>query len=227
MIQDNVEKIFKDIEDITGKPYDQAGVTLLAATKMQSVEKIEQALQAGITDIGENKVQEMLGKYDALKDQADFHMIGSLQSNKVKDVISKVKLIHSLDRMSLLKELEKRCKREGIVQDCLIQVNVSKEDTKSGVYLEDIDEFLDEIEKRDHVRVKGLMTMAPHYEDPEECRWVFEALKKLFDEISTMKYNNISMEYLSMGMTHDYKVALESGANIIRIGSAIFGKRHY
>lgn len=227
MIKDNIQKIINDIEEIKNTSFSSSGVTIIAASKMQDELAIEKALEAGIKDLGENKVQEFKGKYDIFKDRANFHQIGSLQSNKAKDVLGKVKLIHSLDRMSLLKTIEKRAIRDDLYQDCLLQVNVAKEDTKSGFYLEEVDEFLDQIETCERVKLKGLMTMAPYYENHEDARWVFDKLKEKFDEIKDKSYDNISMEYLSMGMSHDYKEALKSGSNMIRIGTAIFGKRNY
>lgn len=227
MIKDNIQKIIDDIEKIKKTSFSASGVTIVAASKMQDNRAIEEALEAGIKDFGENRVQEFKIKYDIFKDRADFHQIGSLQSNKAKDVLGKVKLIHSLDRLSLLRTLEKRALRDDLYQDCLIQINVAKEDTKSGFFMEEVDEFLDQIEECERIRVKGLMTMAPHYDDPEETRWVFDRLKEKFDEIKDKSYDNISMDYLSMGMSHDYKEAIKSGSNMIRIGTGIFGKRNY
>lgn len=227
MIKDNIQKIINDIEEIKKTSFSSSGITIIAASKMQDELAIEKALEAGIKDLGENKVQEFKEKYDIFKDRANFHQIGSLQSNKAKDVLGKVKLIHSLDRMSLLKTIEKRAIRDDLYQDCLLQVNVAKEDTKSGFYLEEVDEFLDQIETCERVKLKGLMTMAPYYDNHEDARWVFDKLKEKFDEIKDKSYDNISMEYLSMGMSHDYKEALKSGSNMIRIGTAIFGKRNY
>lgn len=227
MIKENVKDIINEIESITGKNYEDSGITIVAATKMQEEKEIKELLSTGIHDIGENRVQEFNEKFEGLKDLANFHFIGNLQSNKAKDVLGRVDLIHSLDRKSLLKTMEKRAKKEGINQDVLVQVNVSREDTKSGVYIEELQDFLCLVEKCEHIHVKGLMTMAPHYEDPEETRWVFEKLKEIFDELATMKYNNVDMLYLSMGMSHDYKIALECGSNMIRVGTAIFGQRQY
>ncbi len=171
-----------------------------------------EAIEDGITDIGENKVQEIERKYNDLGPIVNYHMIGSLQSNKVKDVIDKVCLIHSLDRKSLLKEINKRGRQEDKVINCLIQMNISKEETKSGVYEEDLEEFLKLVENYEYVRVQGLMTMAPHADNPEDIRWVFTKMKK---------------KYLSMGMSNDYNIAIEEGSNMVRVGTKIFGKRDY
>ncbi|MDO5718548.1 MAG: YggS family pyridoxal phosphate-dependent enzyme [Tissierellia bacterium] len=227
MIKDRIDDIREVISEIKGQAFEDSGVTLIAVSKNKTVDDIREAMEAGITDIGENKVQELCQKMDEIGDNLNYHMIGNLQSNKVKDIVGRVKLIHSVDRKSLVKEIEKRCKREGIVQDVLVQVNISKEDTKSGVYVEDLKELLDFIETKEHIKVRGLMTMAPYYDNPDDAAWVFAKLKEIFEDIKTMNYNNIEMEYLSMGMSHDYKIALENGANMIRVGSYIFGERVY
>ncbi len=227
MIKENIKRLISDIEEITKCNLEESGVTIIAVTKLNPVESIKIAIESGISDIGENKVQELVPKMDEIGEIVNYHMIGNLQSNKVKDVVGRVKLIQSVDRISLIKEIEKRCKQRNIVQDVLIQVNVSKEDTKSGVYVEDLKELLEHIEKCEYIRVKGLMTMAPHYENPEDTAWVFKKLKEIFEDIKTLNYNNIKMEYLSMGMSHDYKYALENGSNMIRIGTDIFGDRNY
>ncbi len=200
---------------------------LIAVTKTVDIDRIKEAIDCGVTDIGENKPQEMSWKYDELKDSVNYHMIGHLQSNKVKDVVGKACLIHSLDRMSVLKEIEKRASAINKPQDCLIQLNVAEEEQKSGLYLDDLDSFIEEIEKRKFVKVKGLMSIAPFAEDPEEIRWVFKKMREIYDKIKNTEYKNIEMKYLSMGMSHDYKVALEEGSNMVRVGSFIFGKRNY
>lgn len=227
MIKENIESVKNVIERIKGCDFEDSGVTLIAVTKQKPVTDIKEAIESGIENIGENKVQELVPKMDEIGDGVNYHMIGHLQSNKVKDIIGRVRLIHSVDRKSLVKEIEKRCKAENITQDVLIQVNVSKEDTKSGIYVEDLKEFLDYIDGFEHIKVKGLMTMAPHYENPEDTAWVFKKLKEIFEDIKSINYNNIKMEYLSMGMSHDYEVALENGSNMIRIGSYLFGDRIY
>lgn len=227
MIKENIDKIRNDIETIRDKGFSDSGVKIVAASKLQDSQKIYDAIKYGIEDIGENRVQEFKPKYEEFQGLVNFHLIGSLQTNKSKDVVGKAKLIHSMDRPSLLKEIEKRSSMIDHVQEVLLQINISKEDTKSGLYVDEIDDFIGLVEKCKYVRVKGLMTMAPHYDNPEETRWVFTELKHIFDELSKIEYNNIDMEYLSMGMTHDYKIALECGSNMIRIGSGIFGERVY
>lgn len=154
-------------------------------------------------------------------------MIGHLQSNKVKYIIDKVSLIHSVDRKSLAKEIQKRAKESGIVAQVLIQVNVAEEETKFGLKVEQTIPFIESLMEYENIKIKGLMTMAPHEEDAEMTRPVFKKLKQLFEEIKEKNYKNTDMKYLSMGMTNDYKVALEEGANLIRVGTGIFGERIY
>ena len=223
-IKDNLNEINDNLKKFAShgeKPQ------LIAVTKTVDIERIREAIDCGVTDIGENKPQEMSWKYDELKDSVNYHMIGHLQSNKVKDVVGKACLIHSLDRMSVLKEIEKRASAINKSQDCLIQLNVAEEEQKSGLYLDDLDSFIEEIEKYEYVKVKGLMSIAPFAEDPEEIRWVFRKMREIYDKIKNTEYKNIEMKYLSMGMSHDYKVALEEGSNMVRVGSFIFGKRNY
>lgn len=223
-IKDNLNEINDNLKKFASRGEKPQ---LIAVTKTVDIERIREAIDCGVTDIGENKPQEMSWKYDELKDSVNYHMIGHLQSNKVKDVVGKACLIHSLDRMSVLKEIEKRASAINKSQDCLIQLNVAEEEQKSGLYLDDLDSFIEEIEKYEYVKVKGLMSIAPFAEDPEEIRWVFKKMREIYDKIKNTEYKNIEMKYLSMGMSHDYKVALEEGSNMVRVGSFIFGKRNY
>ena len=227
-LKDNVNNILNEIKDICeskGRNFDE--VTLIAVTKTLETQKIKDAVSLGLKDIGENKVQEIMDKYEDIKDISDIHMIGHLQSNKVKYIIDKVKLIHSVDSISLMKEINKRGRRAKVIANVLIQINISGEATKYGIKLEEIDDFLKKSEKYDNVRIKGLMTMAPHVDNPELIRPVFRALKETYDRISTENYKNVEMKYISMGMTNDYKIALEEGSNMLRIGTKIFGQRVY
>lgn len=227
MIKENILEVKASIENLLGKSYEESDVTLIAVSKMHTCDEIKEAVEAGITIVGENKVQELLTKMDELGDIVDYHLIGHLQTNKVKDVVGRVKLIHSLDRESLLKEIDKRAGQKDIVQDVLIQLNISKEDTKGGIYPEDLEEFLEKVSKCGNIRVMGLMTMAPFSENPEEISWVFEKAKEIFDCLKTIDYNNINMHYLSMGMSGDYLTAISCGSNMVRVGTKIFGKRNY
>lgn len=200
-------------------------VKILAVTKTVDVDRINEALELGLKDIGENRPQELLKKYDIIGNKANFHMIGHLQTNKVKYIIDKVCLIHSLDRMSLAEELQKRASMNDIVIDTLVEVNVAEEDSKSGLKVKDVIPFIQKVSEFKNIRIKGLMTIAPFVEDPEDVRWVFRDLRKLSQEVANRKFTNVEMKILSMGMTNDYKVAIEEGSNLVRIGTGLFGKR--
>ncbi len=191
------------------------------------MDKINEAISLGIKDIGENRVQELTKKYDIIGDNVNYHLIGHLQSNKVKYIIDKVELIHSLDRMSLAKELDKRAKQNNLVIDTLVQVNVAEEDSKFGLKMEEVIPFIEEISKYKNIKIRGLMTIAPYAENPEDIRWVFRDLRKLSQTIQDKGYEHVNMEILSMGMTNDYIVAIEEGSNMVRIGTGLFGKRNY
>lgn len=203
-------------------------IKLVAVTKTVGVERIREAVALGVTAIGENRVQEMVEKYEQLKDlPVEWHFIGHLQTNKVKYIIDKVDLIHSLDRLSLAREINKRAAKINRKIDVLVQVNVSGEETKFGLFPDQVKEFIKGIMDMEHIRIKGLMTIAPYTEQPEEVRPIFRRLKQLSEEIRGMGLGGVYMEYLSMGMTGDYTVAIEEGANIVRIGTGIFGEREY
>lgn len=203
-------------------------ITLLAVTKTVDTDKILESIEYGVTDIGENKPQELARKYDIIGDKVRWHLIGTLQTNKVKYIIDKVHMIHSLDRESLCEEIQKRAEKIDKIIDCLVQVNISKEDTKHGLYVEEVIDFIQNISKKyDNIRVKGLMTMAPFSEDEDKVRLVFKSLKNLSLDIQKLNISNVSMEYLSMGMSNDYKIAIEEGSNIVRVGTSIYGKRNY
>ncbi|PAB58849.1 YggS family pyridoxal phosphate-dependent enzyme [Anaeromicrobium sediminis] len=226
-IKENIDHVRSEIDEICKKvDRDSNEVTLIAVTKTIDTARIGQALNENIKDVGENKVQEIMNKYEEIKD-AKIHMIGHLQTNKVKYIIDKVSLIHSLDRVSLAKEINKRAKQHNIIMDTLVQVNVANEETKFGLKVEAVESFLEEIKHMENIRVVGLMTIAPYEEDSENVRIYFKGLKKIFEELKGKDYSNVNMKYLSMGMTNDYKVAIEEGANFIRIGTGIFGLRNY
>ena len=218
-IKENIDNLIIDMNDYDAK--------LLAVTKTHGIDKIMEVYDYGLRDFGENKVQELLDKKEKMPDDINWHLIGHLQTNKVNKIVGEVSLIHSVDSLKILKKINYRAKKLSIVQDCLLQVNISKEETKSGFFEEDIDKIIDQVKELENIKIKGLMTMAPNTEDISVIRSCFKGLKKIFDNLSNLSYNNIEMEYLSMGMTNDYKIALEEGANIIRVGSKIFGKRMY
>ncbi len=207
---------------------DGKDITVVAVTKTHGTEVIEKALALGFSEIGENKAQEFVEKYDRMatqKERINWHMIGHLQRNKVKYVIGKTKLIQSLDSMRLAKEIEKRGEKEGITVDTLLQVNVAREEAKYGIFMEDVPSFLRNIETFKSLRIRGLMTMAPFYQDPEKTRECFKKLKNMFEELKKEEYNNVTMDYLSMGMSNDFEVAVEEGSNMLRLGRTLFGER--
>lgn len=227
-IDRNLQEVYSNIEKAAQKAgRDKKDIKLLGVTKTVDMKTIEEAIDLGLADLGENRVQEMLPKIEQLGDRASFHMIGHLQTNKVRDIIDKVSLIHSLDRLSLAKEIDKRARQDDMIAHVLLQVNISEEKTKHGLKYEDVIPFIEEIIKYKNIKIKGLMTMAPHIEDEKIIRENFIALRELGEKIDSKNYENFEYEYLSMGMTNDYEIAIEEGANIVRVGRAIFGERNY
>ena len=201
-------------------------ILLLAVSKTVDIPRMREALSAGLSEFGENKPQEINRKYYELEN-VKWHQIGHLQTNKVKYIIDKVCLIHSLDSLKLAEEISKRAKAADVIMDVLIEINIAGEESKHGVAPDMAEELAVEASKLDNIRVKGLMTVAPFVENSEENRVYFSAMRKLFVDIREKNYNNIDMRYLSMGMTNDYDIAIEEGANIVRIGTGIFGARDY
>ncbi len=228
LIRENIEKIHMKVRDaakISGrKPED---ITIVAATKTIPPEKINIAIENGIKNIGENRVQEFVEKYDVIDKSAVHHFIGHLQSNKVKYLIDRVSLIHSADGDKLLNELEKRAAAKDIIVRTLVEINMSEEESKHGIDKNDIMRIIEGNEQRKHVKIEGLMTIGPLFASEYGTRKVFEELNKLFLDIGAKKYNNSNMNFLSMGMSGDYEVAILEGANIIRLGRVIFGERNY
>lgn len=221
---DLLESIDKEI-DLAGRKKDE--VKLLAVTKTVDVERIKEIKEFGLKEIGENKVQEIEEKYDALKDDFDFHMIGSLQKNKINKLLGKIKLIHSLDSLSLIEALDKRLANNNMELDGLLQVNISKEESKSGFYKDEVEEVLEQMYEYKNLHIVGFMTMAPFTEDEAVVRNTFRGLYELKEKLAAKNFDNVDLKYLSMGMTHDYKIAIQEGSNILRIGSKIFGERNY
>ena len=220
IIEENIKEALKRSDRIDDK------IHLIAVTKTVEVDKIDQAIELGIKNIGENRVQELIKKYDNIGDKINYHMIGHLQTNKVRNIIDKICLIHSLDRLSLAKELNKRAKMHNLTVDVLIQVNVAEEESKYGLKVDEVIPFLEKILDYDNIKVKGLMTIAPYVDNPEKIRWVFRDLRKLSQTISSKDYEGVEMEFLSMGMTNDYEIAIEEGSNMIRVGTGLFGERN-
>ncbi|HOE57129.1 MAG TPA: YggS family pyridoxal phosphate-dependent enzyme [Bacillota bacterium] len=227
-IRDNIMSILGNIKDVcmrTGR--DPDSVTLIAVTKTIDPDRINYALECGIRNIGENKVQELTAKYASVEKNVKWHLIGHLQTNKVKYIIDKVGLVHSVDSINLAREIDKRAENAGLVKDILVQVNVAQEETKYGIEYEEIDSFVEQLSMLRNISVKGLMTIAPYYEDMEMVRPVFRMLKEKYDMLAGANIPNVEMRHLSMGMTNDYEAAIEEGSNMIRIGTGIFGARSY
>ena len=202
-------------------------VTLIAVSKTKPVSDLEEAYALGVRVFGENKVQELADKYEVLPKDIEWHMIGHLQRNKVKYIIDKVALIHSVDSLRLAETIEKEAAKRNITVNILIEVNVAREESKFGLMPEELEEFIAKISDFSHIRVKGLMTIAPFVADSEENRVIFQRLHKLSVDIETKNVDNITMRVLSMGMTNDYAIAIEEGATMVRVGTGIFGARSY
>ena len=202
-------------------------VTLIAVSKTKPVEMLNEVYGEGIRDFGENKVQELTDKFEIMNKDIRWHMIGHLQRNKVKYIVDKVALIHSVDSVRLAQTIEQEAAKKDVIVDILIEVNVAEEESKFGLKVEEVIAMVEEIAKYPHLRIKGLMTIAPYVEDPEENRAVFASLRKLSVDINTKNIDNVSVEILSMGMTNDYEVAIEEGATMVRVGTGIFGERNY
>ncbi|HPU41011.1 MAG TPA: YggS family pyridoxal phosphate-dependent enzyme [Acetivibrio clariflavus] len=227
-IKRNLEIIRERIEKAAAKSGRKAeDIMLVAVSKTVEPEKIIKAIDEGITELGENRVQELVQKYDIINRDCNWHLIGHLQTNKVKYIVDKVKLIHSVDRYSLAAEINTRAQKIGKKVDILVQVNISGEQSKFGAAAQDALELIRKISELENLRVRGLMTIAPYTTNPEAVRYVFFGLRKLSIDIEKENINNINMEYLSMGMSNDFEVAIEEGANIVRIGTALFGERKY
>ncbi|WP_110929343.1 YggS family pyridoxal phosphate-dependent enzyme [Bacillus massiliglaciei] len=221
-VADQLKIIERQIEEAclkTGRESNE--ITIIAVTKYVSAARAKEALEAGITNLGENRDEGLLDKYEVLKDEPNWHFIGTLQTRKVKKIIDKVSYIHSLDRISLAEEIHKRAK-EPI--KCLVQVNISGEDTKHGMPREDVMDFIRDISAYDRVIVSGLMTMAPLTDDKEQIRSCFRRLKELQAEVQEARFSNAPCTELSMGMSNDFPIAIEEGATMIRIGTALVGK---
>lgn len=214
-IKENIEEIKKEIPD---------DVTLVAATKTRSVFEIKEAIDAGISIIGENYVQEAESKYKELKGKVKIHCIGHLQTNKIKKAVEIFDMIETVDSVKVAKEIDKRTTK---LMPILVEVNIAKEASKSGVMPENTIDLIKEISNLNlkNIKIKGLMTMAPFFDDPEKDRPHFREMKQLFDELKAMNIPNVDMEILSMGMSDSYKVAIEEGATMVRVGTKIFGKR--
>lgn len=227
-ISKNIDYIKSEIINSCKKVNRENKINLIAVTKTVDIDAINEAIESGITDVGENKPQELARKYDVIGDKVRWHQIGSLQTNKVKYIIDKVYMIHSIDRLSLCEEIQKRAEKINKTINCLIQVNISEEESKQGISKDEAIDFIKTIsEKYKNIKVKGLMTMAPYTEDESIIRDTFKGLKDLSEEISRENIENVYMDELSMGMSNDFKIAVEEGSTLVRVGTSIFGERNY
>ncbi|MDD3168021.1 MAG: YggS family pyridoxal phosphate-dependent enzyme [Eubacteriales bacterium] len=228
MIKENIEAINRSKDEIAEKTGRKAGdVLLVAVTKTRNADEINEAIEAGITDIGENKVQEILDKFEDVS-PVRWHMIGHLQSNKVKYIIDKVSMIHSVDSLKLAQEIDRRAGRHGTTMDILVQVNAARETSKFGITAEETGKLIQNIlEHCPNIKIRGLMCIAPFEDDPEDVRIYFREVKGLYDKYASHTHPGLDFQYLSMGMSHDYEAAILEGSNLIRVGTAIFGERNY
>lgn len=228
MIKDNLEAVRKNIADACERAgREPSEVTLLAVSKTKPIDMIREAMSAGQRSFGENYVQEIEEKYSVLGDTVDWHMIGHLQRNKVKYIIGKVGLIHSVDSIRLAEQIQKEAIKNKLTADVLLEVNVANEESKWGFTLDETIEAVKTVSAMENVHVCGLMTSAPITEDPESNRVYFRQLRELFDHIAAMHIPHVDMRVLSMGMTGDYVVAVEEGSTLVRVGTGIFGARNY
>lgn len=227
MIRENLEEVEKRITAAalrSGRKRDD--ITLIAVTKTHGVDVMNEAIRLGVTDIGENKPQEVRDKFENVL-PVKWHLIGHLQTNKVKYVIDKVCMIHSVDSIKLMDEIERQAQKHNLVMDILIQINISGEESKSGINKDELEDLLIHAGKLEHVKVKGLMTIASKTDNYITKTLQFDNMRQLFIDIQQKKYDNVNMLYLSMGMSGDFETAIECGANMVRVGSAIFGQRDY
>ena len=228
MLKENLkevqENILKACEKSGRNPED---VTLIAVSKPKPVPMLQEIYDENIRDFGENKVQELVEKYDELPQDIKWHMIGHLQRNKVKYIVDKVCLIHSVDSYRLAEEINIQAKKKNITVPILVEVNIAEESSKFGIHAEDAIALVEQIAQLENVRIKGLMTIAPLVENPEDNRQYFRNIRQLSVDIAAKNIDNVSMDILSMGMTNDYEVAIEEGATMVRVGTGIFGERDY
>ena len=221
-----------NVENNIMKACEKAGrnrseVTLIAVSKTNPVEMLQEVYDEGIRYFGENKVQEMCDKMEVMPKDINWNMIGHLQTNKVKYIVGKTSLIHSVDSLKLAEEIQKQAIKNNVIVDILVEVNIANEETKFGISKEEAIQMVKDIAKLDHIRIKGLMTIAPFVENPEDNRLYFREIKQLSVDINNQNIDNVCMDILSMGMTGDYMVAIEEGSTMVRVGTGIFGERNY
>ncbi len=228
MLKENLERVENNIQIAckkSGRSRDE--VTLISVSKTKPIEMLQEAYDLGVRVFGENKVQELEQKIPAFENDVSWHMIGHLQRNKVKYIVGKVALIHSVDSFRLAQEIQKESEKKNVVSDILIEVNVAEEESKFGVRTDEVEDLVTAVSKLPNVRIRGLMTIAPYVVDSEENRWIFRKIKDLSVDINRKNIDNVCMDILSMGMTGDYAVAIEEGATLVRVGTGIFGERNY
>ncbi len=229
MIKDNLAVVNKKIQeacDKVGRSFED--ITLINVSKTKPIASLQEGYDAGMRLFGENKVQEIRDKYlDFTPEGVQWHMIGHLQRNKAKYIVDKVVLIHSVDSLRLAEAIDKEAAKKSVIVNILVQVNMAQEESKFGLIGEEVTEMVRAISQLVHLRIRGLMTIAPFVADPEENRDVFCQMQELFIDIKEQNIDNVSMNVLSMGMSNDYQVAIEEGATMIRIGTALFGERNY
>ncbi|MCS7185359.1 MAG: YggS family pyridoxal phosphate-dependent enzyme [Armatimonadetes bacterium] len=225
-VKENLEKVRERIAlaaERVGR--DPSEIVLVGATKSVDVERISAAIEAGLEHIGENYAQEAWAKYQQIGDAVTWHFIGHLQTNKAKLVVRFCRFVQSLDRLALAEELNKRAEQIGRIVDCLVEVNIGGEETKSGVPPSEVENLIRQVSQFPNIRVVGLMAMPPFLPNPEQVRPYFKQMRELFERLKNIDLPRVEMRYLSMGMSHDFEVAIEEGANMVRIGTAIFGPR--
>ena len=228
MLKDRLEEVEERIQEACRRAgRDRSEVTLIAVSKTKPAEILKEAYDLGIRVFGENKVQELTEKYEVLPKDIRWHMIGHLQTNKVKYIADKVELIHSVDSLKLAETIEKEAAKRHRTIDILVEVNVAEEESKFGLKVEEVIPFIEKVAGFSHINVRGLMTIAPFVENPEKNRSVFADLRKLSVDITEKNIDNVNVSILSMGMTNDYEVAIEEGATMVRVGTGIFGARNY
>lgn len=228
MLKENLESVEARIQaacDRAGRKREE--VTLIAVSKTKPASMLQEAYDLGVRVFGENKVQEIRDKYEVLPKDIEWHMIGHLQTNKVKYIVDKVKLIHSVDSLKLAETIEKEAEKHNCKTDILLEVNVAEEESKFGLKTEEVLPLYDAVRKYSHINVRGLMTIAPFVDNPEKNRTIFADLHKLYVDIKEKNIDNDTVSILSMGMTNDFEVAIEEGATMVRIGTGIFGARDY
>lgn len=228
MLCENLKKVEDNVDAAcrkAGRSRDE--VTLIAVSKTKPVEMLSTIYNQGIRDFGENKVQEMCDKMEQLPSDIRWHMIGHLQTNKVKYIVGHTTLIHSVDSLHLAKEIERQAEKKDVTVDILVEVNIAEEESKFGIHKEETYELVRQIAALPHVHICGLMTIAPYVENPEDNRMYFRGIRQLSVDIAEKNIDNVDMDVLSMGMTGDYMVAIEEGATMVRVGTGIFGERNY